>query len=1342
MKEGMKGKGRERFGYHCLVFFSAILSLLAADPSGTAAFADPAPPAVMQRQIDLDAGRKIINLSEDTPEPALDLKAYLEREDPRAAARELREMLRKGEISEASTLQSLQAAERQQVRTVEDILVFNGSILRPAPGVEAALLQTPEGADPTAPQKRMAVILQLDEELTLEDTIACLELGVRFYEQISRGAILAAVDSAALSEVAAKKSFRWAGSYRPEYKYTPETAADPRPESLVYPLGGDRPEFRGELQELGAEIKAYYDTPKCYHVHMDYSRLEDLARLWWVKGISKPPREVPEAMLPVSVNFEPNDSREFILAYQSSWTGSGVTLGVRDMPVYETHPQLSGIFHSASRLDGSDDHGTMVSGVIAGRAKTVSGPWGPTEVKGVAPQAQVLFRPINDVFAYPEDFQSFINNNVMISNHSYYLPSAPFGYDAHTTAYDAYCDNNDMIIVKSAGNQTGAKSITNPGTGKNVLAAGAVNYVTIPGETAGARAAYSSQGPTAEDGRLKPELVAPGGGNSYREGVVSTSSDAYDPSNYDNTRLDGNYQDYEWESDDYYQRYSGTSFAAPHVTGILGKLRQLFPAAHSELLKAMLINTTIVLKGNSDDPMSGYANTAYGYGLADGFSVTTYYNTEKTSLINTEGEVSEDAREDSITLNVPAGARKLVVTLAYNDQEGRDQPADALKDDLDLILVEPGIGRAFVASSYYRNVPGVTAQSPLEKMVIVNPVAGAWTAKVRFVDSPDFLTPVLAVQRYGLSADAILKTPELSAPALSQTTYNVGINQEFVLAPTITNTGGHIAAGVRAIVEGPTSFSGDVNKSRFIGTLPYQNAAVTPQLKIKAPSASGTYSLVVKADGINKEFATAAYPKQTVVTVNVTGTAGQVTRPAGGEAWNAGSSQAIAWSGFSDPYVKIELYRGAALSATVNSSAANNGATTWTIPAGQAAGTDYRIKITSTANSNLYAFSNYFTIVNTPAASLTVTYPSAAGIRAEAGTNFTVTWNSAGAVGSQVDVMLFKGSVSQGYYTVPNTGSSTWSIPLNQEPRADYRFRVIATSNPLIFDESDNPFTIYSPEPPAGTPTVRLVWPSGPGLSVAHGESRTVTWSTTGNAGNTVRLGLYKGGAIVGESTAANSGASDWTILPSYAPGSDYKFKISLVDHPDIYDWSDNDFAVSAASQGYSLSPDSGTIGTQATLTGSGYGSVKGKLALGSAKATVLAWSPTSIEFLLKKPVSAGLYSLVIQPKSPKGAPAVTLGNCFTVRGPRIDSATPSSGAPGQSVTVSGSYFGTKKGQVTLKDSAGTNHKCKVVGWSMDARTNSSQVVFLVPAKASGRLDITVTNKIGSGVLEDGFQVP
>ncbi len=73
----------------------------------------------------------------------------------------------------------------------------------------------------------------------------------------------------------------------------------------------------------------------------------------------------------------------------------------------------------------------------------------------------------------------------------------------------------------------------------------------------------------------------------------------------------------------------------------------------------------------------------------------------------------------------------------------------------------------------------------------------------------------------------------------------------------------------------------------------------------------------------------------------------------------------------------------------------------------------------------------------------------------------------------------------------------------------------------------------------------------------------------------------------------------------------------------------------------------------------------------------------------------------------------------------------PDSGVAGTAVTVSGNFFGAKKGKVYLG-----NKSCKASSWSMNA------ITFIVPKKmAPGLYNVTVTNKLDSDTVADGFTI-
>src|SRR6266568_8302465 len=112
-----------------------------------------------------------------------------------------------------------------------------------------------------------------------------------------------------------------------------------------------------------------------------------------------------------------------------------------------------------------------------------------------------------------------------------------------------------------------------------------------------------------------------------------------------------------------------------------------------------------------------------------------------------------------------------------------------------------------------------------------------------------------------------------------------------------------------------------------------------------------------------------------------------------------------------------------------------------------------------------------------------------------------------------------------------------------------------------------------------------------------------------------------------------------------------------------------------------SLSPTSGAVGASVTITGTNFGSTQGtsSVKFNGTIATPTSWSATSIV----TPVPAGAAT---------GNVAVTVsgvasnGMSFTVLPtPTITSLSPTSGAVGASVTITGTNFGSTQGTSTVK---------------------------------------------------------
>jgi translation elongation factor P/translation initiation factor 5A len=167
------------------------------------------------------------------------------------------------------------------------------------------------------------------------------------------------------------------------------------------------------------------------------------------------------------------------------------------------------------------------------------------------------------------------------------------------------------------------------------------------------------------------------------------------------------------------------------------------------------------------------------------------------------------------------------------------------------------------------------------------------------------------------------------------------------------------------------------------------------------------------------------------------------------------------------------------------------------------------------------------------------------------------------------------------------------------------------------------------------------------------------------------------------------------------------------------------------------VSPNKGTIGTRFTIAGSSLGSKKGKVLIGDTAVKVTTWDASSISCEMNKTLTPGSHNVVIQPKTPRGALDITHPGAFTMMAPEIQVVKPASGPAKTAILLSGMFLGTKKGKVYLGDK-----KCKVLSWNMNATTGEGGIQFVVPDKmAPGPYNVTVTNKVDSVTLADGFTI-
>ena len=137
----------------------------------------------------------------------------------------------------------------------------------------------------------------------------------------------------------------------------------------------------------------------------------------------------------------------------------------------------------------------------------------------------------------------------------------------------------------------------------------------------------------------------------------------------------------------------------------------------------------------------------------------------------------------------------------------------------------------------------------------------------------------------------------------------------------------------------------------------------------------------------------------------------------------------------------------------------------------------------------------------------------------------------------------------------------------------------------------------------------------------------------------------------------------------------------------------------------------------------------------------VLEWNVGGsgvIKAQLTKAVAGGaLCDAVIYPKEPKGAGALTEVRGFTVKKPEVTGLSESGGKIGVTMTITGKFFGYKKGKVYL-ETGGVRKSCKILSWpaTPEAGTGTGQIQFVVPKLASGIYRVVVQNKVGEDTYD------
>jgi YVTN family beta-propeller protein len=264
---------------------------------------------------------------------------------------------------------------------------------------------------------------------------------------------------------------------------------------------------------------------------------------------------------------------------------------------------------------------------------------------------------------------------------------------------------------------------------------------------------------------------------------------------------------------------------------------------------------------------------------------------------------------------------------------------------------------------------------------------------------------------------------------------------------------------------------------------------------------------------------------------------------------------------------------------------------------------------------------------------------------------------------------------------------------------------------------------IGSPIPVGGAPLGVAVSPTSTWVYVANSASNNVSVidaATNTVIGSPIPVGTGPIGLAVSPTGTwvyvANSGSGDVSVIDA-ATNTVIGSPIPVGEFPVAL----GHFIGPAVSLG------EGTIGTEFTITGSGFGTTKGKVLIGKVALKILEWTDSLISCQLKEAMPPGTRKVTIRPKARK-ASSIIIKDGFTVEAPQIESAEPTSGSIGEEITVKGFFFGTEKGKVTLR-----KKRCKVLSWAMDPQTGESEIHFVVPQGLTPGIEkLKVTNEVES----------
>ncbi len=413
-------------------------------------------------------------------------------------------------------------------------------------------------------------------------------------------------------------------------------------------------------------------------------------------------------------------------AFISELNGSGQIVAVGDSGLDGDHGDFTGRISGltsvtpgdSSTADPSSGHGTHVACTVLGSGFRSNGGY-----QGIAPEADLYFQAMEDddsgaLYSYGINsmLNSAYNAGARIHTNSWGAGSGSGSYstqsedaDDRTSTWDQYWSYDGMTVLFAAGNERD-DGVSPPGTAKNVITIGGHKnrYSGSPDEMY----YWSSRGPT-DDGRIKPDLVAPG--DYVRSCKAQEASDAQ--GSWDNT---------------WYLEYSGTSMATPAAAGASALVREyLTEVIGRQAPQGALVKGLLIL-GAKDMGTRDIPNEDEGWGRLN--LVDSLIADGEVAIFVDDRSRIRSGQTVEYNFDVTSSGHEFKAVLTWSDYPGSTSSSTQLRNDLDLELVSP-TGQSFKGNVFTngRSVTGGTKDSVnnVEVIALDSAAQGTWTLRVR-----------------------------------------------------------------------------------------------------------------------------------------------------------------------------------------------------------------------------------------------------------------------------------------------------------------------------------------------------------------------------------------------------------------------------------------------------------------------------------------------------------------------------------------------------------------------------------------------------------------------------------